>query len=193
MEINEPSLVFCLNRKPKSISIIRTYFRNYGLWILASIIILYIIGIFNISAKITCVFLFGILFLFGYGQAYPSNKNIYKIVVSPDNLSIRMYYFVLWKSITVIPFSKLHIEFIKIKTATNKEEWKIHFAKKPWPIVGIIRSSNGYWSWDKNQMIELSKEIFKIKQKHKTWKPDKSFLQEPVGKIRSFERVEYFE
>jgi hypothetical protein len=193
MDVNDKSLVFCLNRKPKSIRIIRTYFLNYGPWILASIIILYIIGVFNISANITYLFLIGIFFLLGYGQAYPSNKNIYKIVVSPDNLSIRLYYFVLWKNISEIPFSKLHIEFVKIKTVNNKEEWRIHFAKRPWPIVGIISSLNGYWSWDKKQMIELSKELYKIKQKHETWKPEKSFLQEPVGKIRSFERVEYFE
>ena len=42
-------------------------------------------------------------------------------------------------------------------------------------------------------MIELSKELYKIKQNHKTWKLEKSYLQEPVGKISSFERIEYFE
>jgi hypothetical protein len=174
--------------------ILITYIRNYGIWILGSIFIIIFIGILNLSPWIIILSFFIILIIFGYGRAYPSNKNIYRVVISEVDCHVLIYYFVLWKSRSTIPFNKLHVEFEMVKTSKNIEDkWRIHIGKKPWPTVGVIRSSNGHWSWDKEQMIDLSKELYKIKQKHETWKPEKSFLQEPVGKIRSFERVEYFE
>ena len=161
---------------------------------MGSIFILVFNGILRFSPWIVALSFIIILFIFGYGRAYPSNKNIYRVDIYNAESYMIIYYFVLWKSRTRIPFDKLHVEFEIVKTKKSIEDkWRIHLGKSPWPSVGVIRSSNVHCSWSKEEMIELSKELYKIKQKHNTWKPDKSFLQEPVGKIRSFERVEYFE
>jgi len=188
-------IFFELYRKPTCFYIFENFIRKYGVWI-------FIILIFAIFLEFVHLFNWSFFLLLslsiiiaGYGPGYNSNKKIvYKVEIDYEGKELFIYHFVLIRFKMRIPFCKLHAEFVKTKASKEElEEWRIHLSKKPWPIVGVLRSSNGIWSWEKKQMIELSKELYVIKQNHKTWKPEKFFIQEPVGKIRSFERVDYFE
>lgn len=165
--------------KPVFIHILFTYAKRYGGWIL---FIWFVFFLMFRSQNIPIILLFIVLLslFIGYGRSYPQNRIIYKVIIDHSNKRIYLSSYVLWKHKTIIPFEKLYFEcFKKSNKKTETDEWLIAIGKRPWPVIGTIKSSgSSYWEYDK--MKELAFELHQIKQKHILWKPTKSFFKKQL-------------
>ncbi len=92
-----------------------------------------------------------------------------------------IYSYVLFKHKTIIPFEKLYFKCLKKDNKkTGTYEWLIVFGKRPWTVIGTIKSSgSSYWEYYK--MKELYFELHQIKKEHLLWSPPKSQTIKPLA------------
>lgn len=183
---------FKINSEPSYSSMLYRYIKKYWFSIIILGLFLLVLDFRELAWLKVPLFILSFL-IFGYGYGYSTSKVIYKISIDLTNKRVVLFHFVLFKDKTIIPFPKLHFECVKIKPTKRDEEiWKIYFKKSPGLSGGVIMSSAKQWSWNKKQLVVISKLLHNVKSEQETWKPEKTFLQEPIGKINSFVKVDYF-
>lgn len=161
--------------QPEFSFIISAYIKRYGGWIL----LIWLIFLLMLRSQNFPIILFPIVLLsifIGYGRSYPKNRIIYKVIINHSNKQIILYSYILWKHKTVIPFEKLYFDyFIKVNKKMKPDEWLIVFGKRPWIVIGTIKSTGGT-DWDYDKMKELAFELYQIKKRQILWKPQMPFL-----------------
>ncbi len=180
-----------INKKPTLTTILWSYLKKYGILISIAWLLIFIID-FDHGNFIKPLMLLITFLIFGYGYGYSNYKVVYQVDIDCVNSEIMIYSFMLFKSKLKIKYLDLHIEFI-ISNRNNNEIWEIDITKKPGLQGGKIFSSNGYWSWDKKVLLELSKELAKVKNENITWNSDKLMNPRTFEKRNSFKRVDSFE
>ncbi len=165
--------------QPVFFYILFVYLKIYSGWIFLIWVTFYLM--FRNQNLPIILFSLVLLSLFiGYGRSYPKNRIIYKVIIDHLNRKMTLYSYVLWKHKTIIPFEKLYFGcFKKVNKKTETDEWLIAFGKRPWPVIGTIKSTgSSYWEYDK--MKELAFELYQIKKEHHLWRPTKSFFKKPM-------------
>lgn len=172
---------------------LKWYNRRFWPWILLSLSIAtgtaIVIGI--IGSVLWGLVLGAALLIIAYLNAPHSmflssdDHMIYEVTIDDERKVVEVKYCMIFKGRRVIPFEKLHAN-VAVYTRTKgvlKQSHLFIFRKtiRRDYCVGSIKSPCNAFPWDKNDILNLSRDLFDIRLKYKTWRPDEIIYASPLG------------
>lgn len=172
---------------------IQWYNRKFWPWILFNLSLTLVAAIF-ISAFVSGIWVLVFtlaVFIIGYmnahgGKYYTGDDHmIYEVTIDDERKEVTVKYCMLLKSKTVLPFEKIHVNVAMYtrKKGVRKQSHLFIFRKTFFKkyCLGSVKYPCSAFPWKKEDIYNLSQDLFEIKLKNKTWRPDDIMYASPSG------------
>lgn len=172
---------------------IEWYNRKFWPWILLNLSIAIVSAvIISFFVATWWSFIFGVvIFITGYMNASNGmilsscDHIIYEVSIDDEQKEVVVKYCMILKWKRVIPFGKLHtnVAVFTRKKGVRKQSHLFIFQKtmRRDHCLGSIKYPCSAFPWNKTDIYKLSQDLYKIKLKNKTWKPDEMIYVSPLG------------
>lgn len=172
---------------------IKWYNRRFWPWILLSLSIAIgtIIVIGFIGSVLWSLVLSAALLIIAYLNTPHSmflsscDHMIYEVTIDDERKVVEVKYCMIFKGKRVIPYEKLHTNvalYSRTKGVLKQSHLFIfHKTLRCDYCVGSVKSPCGAFPWDRDDILNLSRDLFNVRLNYKTWHSDEIMKVSPLG------------